>query len=132
MAASTTTTTSKPSFIVLAAGKGTRMRSNVPKVLHEVARRPLLHHVLATARALEAGETIVVVGPGMDNVAEAAKSFAPDVRVVVQENQLGTGDAVRAALPRLEAQMSDVIVLFGDTPLVRPETIAAMRGARGR
>lgn len=120
----------RPSIIVLAAGKGTRMRSKLPKVLHEVGRRPLLHHVLNTAAALYARETIVVVGPGMENVAAAAKVFAPEAKIAIQERQLGTGDAVRAALPRLSAKSGDVAVLFGDTPMIRPETIAQMRKVR--
>ncbi|HXZ69185.1 MAG TPA: NTP transferase domain-containing protein, partial [Alphaproteobacteria bacterium] len=85
------------SVLVLAAGKGTRMRSDRPKVLHEVGRRSLLHHVLATAKALDPQEIVVVIGPGMDDVAGAARACVPDAKVAVQERQLGTGDAVKAA-----------------------------------
>lgn len=120
---------SGPSVIVLAAGKGTRMHSGLPKVLHEIGRRPLLHHVLATAEKLAPAEIIIVIGPGMEPVAQAAKAFAPGAKVVVQERQAGTGDAVRTALPALIAAAKDVLVLFGDTPLVRAETIEAMRKA---
>ncbi|MFO1186608.1 MAG: bifunctional UDP-N-acetylglucosamine diphosphorylase/glucosamine-1-phosphate N-acetyltransferase GlmU [Alphaproteobacteria bacterium] len=119
------------SIVVLAAGKGKRMRSSRPKVLHEVARRPLLHHVLATAAELGARETIVVVGPGMEEVGAAARAFAPAAKIALQERQLGTGDAVRAALP-LWSGGGDVLVLFGDTPLVRTETIRRMQSTKGQ
>lgn len=119
------------SIVVLAAGKGKRMRSRRPKVLHEVAHRPLLHHVLATAAELGAPETIVVVGPEMGDVAEAAKAFTPGTRIALQERQIGTGDAVRAALPEWGGR-GDVLVLFGDTPLVRAGTIRRMQSAKAQ
>ena len=118
------------SVLVLAAGKGTRMRSERPKVLHEVARRSLLHHVLATAMALEPQEIAVVVGPGMEEVSAAARKISPDVKIAVQEQQLGTGDAVKSALPKLTTRSRDVLVLYGDCPLIRAETIRSMADAR--
>ena len=118
------------SVVVLAAGKGTRMRSDKPKVLHEVGRRSLLAHVLTTAKALAAQEIVVVIGPGMEAVAAAAQGAVPGVKIAVQENQLGTGDAVKSALPKLAASPRDLLVLYGDCPLVRAETIRSMARER--
>jgi len=122
-----------PSFaaIVLAAGEGTRMRSSTPKALHEIAGRPMLGHVLAALAPLGAAETVVVLGRGMDAVAQA---ISP-TRTVVQDQPRGTGDAVRAARPALEAvlaDVADVVVLYGDAPLLQSETIARLIEARRR
>jgi bifunctional UDP-N-acetylglucosamine pyrophosphorylase / glucosamine-1-phosphate N-acetyltransferase len=117
-----------PSVVVLAAGKGTRMRSDRPKVLHEIGARSLLHHVLNAATALHAQEVVVVVGPGMESVASAAKAAIPGVKIAVQQQARGTGDAVRAALPMVAG--GDLVVLFGDTPLVGIKPIAPMLAAR--
>jgi len=114
--------------IILAAGKSTRMKSALPKVLHPVAGVPMLGHVLSAASHL-AGQSVVVVGPNMQNVADYAASVAPDTRVTIQQEQRGTGDAVRAALPQIEARTGVALVVFGDTPLVRPETLAEMVAA---
>ena len=111
--------------VVLAAGQGTRMKSSLPKVLHPIAGRPMLGHVLATAKALNAARSVVVVAPGMDSVAKAAKPAA----VAIQQRQLGTGDAVKAAKDALKGFDGDVLVLFGDTPLLRAETLEAVLGA---
>ena len=118
------------SIIILAAGKGTRMRSALPKVLHEVGRRAMLHHVLALAQELEARECVVVIGPGMEEVAASARAYHPRVIIALQERQLGTGDAVRAALPVLGATDADILILFGDTPLISAKAIAQLRHAR--
>src|SRR4051812_21683599 len=112
--------------IVLAAGKGTRMKSDLPKVLHPVAGRPMVGHVLAAVESLSPERVVVVVGPGMDRVAAAV---AP-CRTVVQAEQRGTADAVLAARPALEGFARDVLVLFADTPLVTPATLEAMVAAR--
>jgi bifunctional UDP-N-acetylglucosamine pyrophosphorylase/glucosamine-1-phosphate N-acetyltransferase len=112
--------------IVLAAGKGTRMRSDKPKVLHQVAGRPMLGHVIAAAESLEAERIVVVVAPGMDSVAKAASQH----KIAVQEQQLGTGDAVKSARPALEGFSGDVLILYGDCPLIQAETLAAMRRQR--
>jgi bifunctional UDP-N-acetylglucosamine pyrophosphorylase/glucosamine-1-phosphate N-acetyltransferase len=115
--------------IVLAAGEGTRMRSAVPKILHEIAGRPMIRHVLAALEPLEPSETVVVLGQRAEGV---AKEVAP-ATTVVQHPPRGTGDAVRAARPALEAALeglSDVVVLFGDTPLLQSETIARLLEAR--
>ena len=120
------------SLIILAAGQGTRMNSDLPKVLHKVAAAPLLHHAMAAGRALEPALTVVVVGHGAEEVARAARDFDEDAQVVVQEQQLGTGHAVAQAAPMLADASGDAIVLYGDTPLIRPETLQAMLDARDK
>ena len=120
-----------PSFaaIILAAGEGTRMRSVVPKVLHEIAGMPMIAHVLAALAPLSPAETVVVLGQGQDAV---AKAVAP-AKTVIQHPPRGTGDAVRTARPALEAALAgldDVIVLYGDAPLLQSETIARLIDAR--
>ncbi|WP_207459922.1 bifunctional UDP-N-acetylglucosamine diphosphorylase/glucosamine-1-phosphate N-acetyltransferase GlmU [Azospirillum sp. SYSU D00513] len=112
--------------VILAAGKGTRMKSDMPKVLHRVAGRPMVGHVLAAVQALEPDRVVVVVGPGMEQVASAVAPFP----TAVQTEQLGTADAVRASFGLLEGFTGDVIVLYGDTPLVSPDTLRAMVAAR--
>ncbi len=115
--------------IVLAAGKGTRMKSAVPKVLHRVAGLSLVGHVLALTDALGAGQCAVVVGPGMDDVRAEAIGRVAGAEVFVQEQQLGTGDALLAARAVIAAHTGDVIVLYGDTPLITAPTLVAMRRA---
>ncbi|AFK54379.1 bifunctional UDP-N-acetylglucosamine diphosphorylase/glucosamine-1-phosphate N-acetyltransferase GlmU [Tistrella mobilis] len=119
--------------IVLAAGKGTRMRSDLPKVLHAVAGRAMVLHVIDGARSLAPDRIAVVVGAGGDRVRAVLAKTAPDVTVHDQTDQLGTAHAVLAARPALEAAAADggdVMVLYGDTPLIRPETLAALAEAR--
>ena len=113
--------------VILAAGKGTRMQSALPKVLHPVAGRSLLGHVIARAQAASATKIAVVVGPGMDAVAKEAGRHAPGCGIYVQTDQRGTADAVLAARQALATHQGDVVVLFGDTPLLTAETIAAAR-----
>lgn len=117
-------------LVVLAAGKGTRMKSDLPKVLHEVAGAPMLVHALRAGTAIDPARTIVVTGHGAEAVAAAARAWDPAVELAHQDEQLGTGHAVdqcRAALADFEG---DVIVLYGDTPFIQPETLAAMQAAR--
>ena len=117
-------------LVVLAAGKGTRMKSDRPKVLHEVAGAPMLVHALLAGAAIGPARTIVVTGHGAEAVATAASAWDPQVELAHQAEQLGTGHAVdqcRAALADFDG---DVIVLYGDTPFIRPETLAAMQAAR--
>ncbi|WP_454684932.1 bifunctional UDP-N-acetylglucosamine diphosphorylase/glucosamine-1-phosphate N-acetyltransferase GlmU [Ancylobacter moscoviensis] len=114
--------------IVLAAGEGTRMLSSLPKVLHAVAGRPMVSHVLDAALAAGAAKIAVVVGPDHDKVAAEVRRVAPDAEVFVQSERRGTAHAVLAARSALERGYDDVVVMYGDTPLVRPETIGALRG----
>jgi bifunctional UDP-N-acetylglucosamine pyrophosphorylase/glucosamine-1-phosphate N-acetyltransferase len=115
--------------IVLAAGEGTRMRSRRPKVLHGVAGQTLLAHVLAAVRAAGGTSTAVVVGPGADAVVAEAKRVLPDAESFVQAERHGTAHAVLAAKRAIERKPDDVLVIFGDTPLIRPETLSRMRDA---
>jgi bifunctional UDP-N-acetylglucosamine pyrophosphorylase / glucosamine-1-phosphate N-acetyltransferase len=113
--------------VVLAAGEGTRMRSTTPKVLHSLAGRTLLQHVLAATDPLEPARTLVVVGHGREQV---SASLAPQHSAVVQEQQHGTGHAVRIALAALGegalAAEDVVLVVPGDAPLLRPETLGEL------
>jgi len=115
--------------VVLAAGEGTRMKSALPKVLHEVARRPMLAHVLTSLQDSGVAATAVVVGPGRDDVRDETLRVAPRAQVFVQEQRLGTAHAVLAARDAIAAGADDLLVLFADTPLVRPATIGALRAA---
>ncbi|HJP20843.1 MAG: bifunctional UDP-N-acetylglucosamine diphosphorylase/glucosamine-1-phosphate N-acetyltransferase GlmU [Alphaproteobacteria bacterium] len=113
--------------VVLAAGKGTRMESDLPKVLHPLAGRPLIAHVMASLAALEPQRIVVVVGPDMEDMAEVV---AP-AQTVVQDPQLGTGHAVLQAREALSDFSGDVLVFYGDSPLFRPQTLATLVAARG-
>lgn len=104
--------------VVLAAGQGTRMRSPRPKVLHPVAGEPMIRRVLRTARAIAPLEIAVVISPQ----APAVRAALSDVRVIEQAEQRGTGHAVLQARSILQGRVDRVLVLYGDTPLVRPET----------
>ena len=114
--------------VVLAAGQGTRMKSALPKVMHPIANRPMIEHVVAAVRPLEPQRLIVVVGAGMEAVAAAA---AP-AEAVVQETPRGTGHAVLAARAALQGFRGDLLVLAGDVPLLRTETLAALLAERRR
>ncbi len=107
-------------IVVLAAGAGKRMRSALPKVLHPLAGRPLLSHVIETARMLSPTRIVVVVGHGGDAVQQAVA--APDIRFAVQHEQLGTGHAVQQALPLLDPAQP-TLVLYGDVPLTKTSTL---------
>jgi bifunctional UDP-N-acetylglucosamine pyrophosphorylase/glucosamine-1-phosphate N-acetyltransferase len=116
------------SVIVLAAGQGKRMRSTLPKVLQPLAGRPLLQHVIDTARTLNPAEIHVVYGHGGERVRETLK--AEQVSWVEQAEQLGTGHAVMQALPRLKDDRL-ALVLYGDVPLIRRETLAELVALAG-
>ena len=118
------------SVIVLAAGMGTRMNSDLPKVLHTLAGVPMLHHALSAARSLEPSRVVVVTGHEAEAVAKATLAFDEAYETVVQDPQLGTAHAVAQAAPLLAKAEGEAIVLYGDTPFVRPETLAAMMEAR--
>jgi bifunctional UDP-N-acetylglucosamine pyrophosphorylase / glucosamine-1-phosphate N-acetyltransferase len=109
--------------IVLAAGLGTRMKSSKPKVLHELLGRPLLGHVLQAAGAIRPDRRIVVVGAAADQVRAFLGEHAPDAETVLQEQQLGTGHAVRTALDAAPGLKGTVLVAAGDVPLLRPDTL---------
>lgn len=113
------------SVAILAAGQGTRMRSDLPKVLHPVAGRALVAEVLAVARQLAPVRLALVVGHGAEQV-RAALGELPNSVYVLQEPQLGTGHAVVQARAALEGWGDTVLVLYGDTPLTRPETLKAL------
>jgi len=118
------------SVVILAAGQGTRMNSDRPKVLHELGAAPLLHHAMRSAAALGPERTVVVTGVGAREVEKAARAFDPDVQAVLQAEQQGTAHAVLQARDLLADQDGDVIVLYGDTPFVTPETLERMLEAR--
>ncbi|MBF0188846.1 MAG: bifunctional UDP-N-acetylglucosamine diphosphorylase/glucosamine-1-phosphate N-acetyltransferase GlmU [Magnetococcales bacterium] len=112
-------------ILILAAGLGTRMRSSLPKVLHKVAGRTLLDHILRTSRQLYPEKIIVVVGHQAERVKESVD--ADDVIWVTQSSQQGTGHAVKSAIHELRDYHGDVIILNGDVPLLRPQTLVRMQ-----
>jgi bifunctional UDP-N-acetylglucosamine pyrophosphorylase/glucosamine-1-phosphate N-acetyltransferase len=118
--------------VVLGAGKGTRMKSDRPKVMHAIGGRSMLAHVITTAQAGGTDRVAVVAAPGMDDVAVEARRVLPTAQVFTQHTQRGTADAVLAAREALATHAGDVLVMFGDTPLVRSETIRALIAALER
>lgn len=114
--------TRTPAVVILAAGLGTRMKSDKAKVLHEIHGRPMIHYVVATARKLAPEGVVVVVGHQADRV-EAAVRAGHEARFALQPEQLGTGHAVNCAMDDLPAGATDVIILCGDVPLIQPETL---------
>ena len=124
------------SVVILAAGKGTRMRSERPKVLFEVAGRPMVNHVLEAALGIRPKAVVVVVGHGAAGVRAAVRgdaSFdAKRVRFALQREQRGTGHALRCALPALRGFRGTVLVLNGDVPLVGTETLRTLADAHRR
>ncbi|MCP8939381.1 bifunctional UDP-N-acetylglucosamine diphosphorylase/glucosamine-1-phosphate N-acetyltransferase GlmU [Alsobacter sp. SYSU M60028] len=118
--------------VILAAGGGVRMKSEVPKVLHAIGGRSLLWHVVSAVRDSGADAVAVVVGPDRDDVAAEARRVDPQVRIHVQRERLGTAHAVLAARDSLAEGFDDVLVVFADTPLVMPETFRRMREALAR
>lgn len=114
--------------IVLAAGEGTRMRSAIPKVLHEVGGRTLIGHAIAAAESLEPEVLAVVVGHGRDQVTEHLTAVAPSARIAVQDKQLGTGHAVACALDDLPELAGTVVVTYGDVPLLAVDTLRELIG----
>ena len=109
--------------IILAAGKGTRMKSDLPKVLHPVCGRPMVLYVLDLVKALHARQHVVVLGY---KAADVKKVLAPATKTVVQKRVIGTADAVKQAMPALRAFKGAVIILYGDTPLLKKETIECL------
>lgn len=117
-------------LVILAAGKGTRMNSDLPKVLHPLAQAPMLAHALRAGRDLDPDRVIVVAGHGADKVQSAVAALDETADVVIQHEQLGTGHAVDQARTALAGFDGDVVVIFGDTPFLQPETLDRMIQAR--
>ena len=120
------------SLIVLAAGMGSRMNSDLPKVLHPLGGLPLLAHAMRAGAALGPERVVVVTGHGAEAVAKAARAENPDVLIAHQAEQLGTAHAVAQARAALADATGDALILYGDTPFVTVETLEAMRDARAR
>ncbi|WP_417601416.1 bifunctional UDP-N-acetylglucosamine diphosphorylase/glucosamine-1-phosphate N-acetyltransferase GlmU [Pararhodobacter oceanensis] len=118
------------SVVILAAGMGSRMNSDLPKVLHRLGGAPLVAHAMHAAQALDPERMVVVTGHGAEAVAKAARAQNPDVLLAHQAEQNGTAHAVAQAREALKGVTGDVVVLYGDTPFVRSETIEAMLEAR--
>ncbi len=116
--------------IILAAGQSKRMKSARSKVLHDIGGRPLIHHVLATCAGADLAPVVVVTSPGASDLGAVVMDAASHAKLAVQTEALGTGHAVQAGLPAIEDFSGDLVVLFGDTPLVTPETILQMKQQR--
>ncbi|MBI4827308.1 MAG: NTP transferase domain-containing protein [Nitrospinae bacterium] len=119
-----------PAVVIMAAGKGTRMKSDLPKVLHELAGKPLLAHVIETARKLNPDRIVVIVGHGREQVMERFKGEG--LLFATQEPQLGTGHAMMQARGALEGFHGPVVTLSGDVPLITEATLRAMLIAHRR
>ena len=113
-------------LVVLAAGQGSRMQSDLPKVLHRLGGVPLVGHALAAGRSLDPERIVVVAGHGAAAVTRAVAKLDPEAQVALQDRQLGTGHAVAQALPLLEGFDGKVVVLYGDTPFIGADTLAAL------
>jgi len=117
-------------LIILAAGKGTRMQSDMPKVLHAIAGAPMLVHAIRAGAALEPSRCVIVAGHGAEAVTAAAQNYEPACQIALQTEQLGTAHAVAQARSALEGHDGDALVLYGDTPFIQPETLERMIEAR--
>lgn len=109
--------------VVLAAGKGTRMKSMLPKVMHEIAGKSLISHVLSAVTPLSSQKTVVVLAPGMDSVKQAAAVVNAGAKFVIQNEQLGTGHAVKVTEEELKDYNGRILILCGDTPLITTYTL---------
>ncbi len=112
------------STVIMAAGKGTRMKSDLPKVLHKINNRPLVHYVIDLARALNSEKIILIIGHKRELVKEACAGLPVDF--AVQEPQLGTGHAVQMTEPFFEGYHGDILVLSGDVPLLTEATLSEL------
>ncbi|MBN1278944.1 MAG: NTP transferase domain-containing protein [Chlorobium sp.] len=117
-------------IVIMAAGKGTRMKSDLPKVLHPANGKPVVEYVLRTAESLSPVKTMLIVGHEAEKVIEATRNFS--VIPVMQRPQLGTGHAVMQAEPDLDGFSGDVLILSGDAPLVRKETLEKLIAVHSR
>lgn len=113
-------------LIVLAAGQGSRMLSDLPKVLHRLGGVPLVGHALAAGRSLDPQRVVVVAGHGAEAVTKAVGKLDPEAQIAIQSEQLGTGHAVAQALPLLDGFEGKVVVLYGDTPFIGEDTLSAL------
>ncbi len=119
--------TNKPlAIIILAAGKGTRMNSDHPKVMHELAGRPMINWLIDTCESLKPEKIVIVTGPDMPDLEAASKPHT----TVIQEVRDGTGGAVKCAMPALKGFTGDILILLGDTPLVKPNTLTELIKAK--
>ena len=116
-------------LVILAAGKGTRMQSDLPKVLHEIADAPMLVHTMMAGNFLDPERCIIIAGHGADAVAAVAKNYNSDTEIIIQNEQLGTGHAVEQARATLAGFDGNIIVLYGDTPLIQSETLAKLHAS---
>ncbi len=119
-------------LVILAAGKGTRMNSDIPKVLHPIAQVPMLVHAMRAGSVLSPERTVIVTGHGSEAVAKIAQAEDENAQIAVQEEQLGTAHAVAQARDALEGFDGDVVVLYGDTPFLQPDTLERMIEARAQ
>jgi bifunctional UDP-N-acetylglucosamine pyrophosphorylase / glucosamine-1-phosphate N-acetyltransferase len=115
--------------IILAAGEGTRMRSSLPKALHQIGGRTLIEHVLRSASQAGCGETAIVVGPDHDAVAAQGHKVAPNAQIFEQRERRGTAHAVLTARKVIARKCDDILVMFSDTPLAQSETLKRLRDA---
>ena len=120
----------RTALVILAAGKGTRMNSDLPKVLHPIAQAPLLAHAMRAGAALAPERTVIVAGHAAEAVAAAARELDETAEVVLQTEQLGTAHAVDQARAALAGFEGEVIVLYADTPFISPQTLERMLAAR--
>jgi len=109
--------------IILAAGEGTRMRSAIPKVLHPIGGLPMVGHVIRAAQTAGATAISVVVGPGHEKIEAVVAAAAPGAQIGLQQQRLGTGHAVRQAREAFAMAKGNVVVLYGDGPMLKPATI---------
>jgi len=114
------------SVIILAAGEGKRMKSRLPKVMHKVASRTMVGHIIDLVKTIDAKEVVSVIGPNMDILREHILSHGVPIKCVVQENRLGTADAVKIGMKEIRSG-GDVLVLYGDTPFIASSTISRMK-----
>lgn len=115
--------------IILAAGRGARMRSALPKVMHKIAGKPLISHVVASCAELAPRQVVVVIASGMESVMQASLGEFEHCRFAIQHEQLGTGHAVRAAESELIGHDGITLILYGDTPLITPATMSRLMRA---
>ncbi len=128
----TTTLAHPAAAIILAAGKGTRMKSDLPKVMHKVANLPMVGHVIRMADKVGLAPITLVISPEQSKVQTFARNEIEDIRIAYQQEQLGTAHAVLAAREALEGFDGHLVILYGDTPLIRPETVSSLLDAVNR